>query len=158
MFKTIVLGLDGSEGAKRALPFALQLARHDQARLVIAHIEQRVVGKGVAPIPGEDEIEAEIDHQAKELTEQGIDTRVEKSSTVFVGGPAVAIAEIADQADADLIVIGTRGHSAAIGVALGSVAQRLPHLAHQPVLVVPENARVNDDETTTGNEGARATA
>jgi nucleotide-binding universal stress UspA family protein len=156
MFKTIVLGLDGSDGAKRAIPFTVELARRDNARLVIAHVEQRVVGKGVAPIPGEDEIEAEIDRQAKELTEQGIDTRVEKSSTIFVGGPAVAIAEIADQADADLIIVGTRGHSAAIGVVLGSVAERLPHLAHQPVLVVPEHARVKGDGEGAASEGATA--
>lgn len=37
---------------------------------------------------------------------------------------------------ADLIVVGTRGHSALRGIAVGSVAQRLVHLAHQPVLAV----------------------
>ena len=45
MFKTIVVGLDGSEGAERALPFAVELARRDNAKIVIAHIEERILGK-----------------------------------------------------------------------------------------------------------------
>ena len=37
MFKTIVLGLDGSDGSNRAIPVAVELARRDNASLVIAH-------------------------------------------------------------------------------------------------------------------------
>jgi nucleotide-binding universal stress UspA family protein len=145
MFKTIVLGLDGSDGAKRAFPFAVELAQRDDARLVIAHVEQEVVGKGGGPIPAtEDEIQAEIEREANALTDQGVETSVEKSS-ILLGGPAAAIAKIAAKVDADLIVVGTRGHSAAVGVVLGSVGQRLPHLANQPVLVVPEEAHVKGE-------------
>ncbi len=61
-------------------------------------------------------------------------------TSVMVGGAAHPIASIADDADADLIVCGTRGHSAVAGLLLGSVTQRLLHLARQPVLVVPEGA------------------
>ena len=56
---------------------------------------------------------------------------------VMLGGPAHAIEEIADRADADLIVVGTRGHSSVAGLLLGSVTHRLLHIAHRPVLVVP---------------------
>lgn len=87
----------------------------------------------------EDEIQAGIRRQAEELSDSGIETSVEMSS-VFLGGPAPAIAKIADRVDADLIVVGSRGHSAGIGLVLGSVAERLPHVAHQPVLVVPHDA------------------
>jgi nucleotide-binding universal stress UspA family protein len=41
---------------------------------------------------------------------------------------------------AALMVVGTRGHSALPGILVGSVAQRLVHLAHQPVLAVPPPA------------------
>ena len=137
MFDTIVLALDGSEGSRRAIPWAVELARRDGARLVIAHVEEDVIGKGGGPIHAtEDEIQAEIRSQADELAEQGIDTSVEMRS-VMLGGPAHAIAEVADAAGADLIVVGTRGHSPVAGLLLGGVTARLLHIARQPVLVVP---------------------
>lgn len=51
MFRTIVLALDGSEDSQRAIPVAAELARRDGARIVVAHIEQEVAGKGGGPIP-----------------------------------------------------------------------------------------------------------
>jgi nucleotide-binding universal stress UspA family protein len=153
MFTTIVLGLDGSDGAKRAIPFAVELARRDDAKLVIAHVEEDIVGKGGGPIAAtEDEIQAQIERQAEELSSQGVPTTVRKS-TIMLGGPAAAIARIADDADADLMVVGTHGHSAIAGVILGSVAQRLPYMAHQPVLVVPAEAHLRTGE---GSNGAKA--
>jgi nucleotide-binding universal stress UspA family protein len=137
MFRTIVLALDGSEGSRRAVPLAVDLATRDQARIVIAHVEQDVVGKGGGPIPAtEDEIQAEVREQAKALTTQGIETSVEMRS-IMLGGPALAIKGIADEVHADLIVVGTRGRSAVTGLLLGSVTQRLLHLASCPVLAVP---------------------
>ena len=137
MFKTIVLALDGSDGSRRAVPLANELAKRDKAKLVIAHVEEDVIGKGGGPIRAtEDEIQAEIRRQAEELAAQGVETSVEMRS-VMVGGPAHVIEEIADGAGADLIVAGTRGHSPVAGLLLGSVTQRLLHIARRPVLAVP---------------------
>jgi nucleotide-binding universal stress UspA family protein len=137
MFKTIVLALDGSEGSRRAIPVAADLARQNGGRIVIAHVEQDVAGKGGAPIPvTEDEIQAEIRKQADQLSTHGIETSVEMRN-VMLGGPAHPIAEIAEEANADLIVAGTRGHSPVAGLLLGSVTQRLLHIARSPMLVVP---------------------
>jgi len=137
MFKTIVLALDGSEGSRRAIPVAAELARQNGGRIVIAHVEQHVAGKGGAPIPiTEDEIQAEIRKQADKLSTDGIETSVEMRN-VMLGGPAHPIAEIAEEANADLIVAGTHGHSLVAGLLIGSVTQRLLHIARSPVLVVP---------------------
>jgi nucleotide-binding universal stress UspA family protein len=58
MFKTIVLALDGSDGSKAAIPFARDLAHRDDSKLVIAHVEEDVGGKGGGPIHAtEDEIQ-----------------------------------------------------------------------------------------------------
>ena len=137
MFKTIVLALDGSDGSRRAIPLAIELAKRDDAKLVIAHVEEDVVGKGGRPIRAtEDEIQAEIRRQGDELSAQGIETSVEMRS-VMLGGPAHVIEEIADEAGADLIIVGTRGLSLVAGLLLGGVTQRLLHIARRPVLAAP---------------------
>lgn len=141
MFKTIVLALDGSEESRQAVPLATELARQDGARIVIAHVQEDVVGKGGGPIVAtEDEIQAAIRKQAEELSAEGIETSVEMRE-IMLGGPAHAIAQVAEGANADLIVTGTRGHSAIAGLLLGSVTQRLLHIARCPVLVAPPTDR-----------------
>lgn len=137
MFKMVVLALDGSENSQRAVPFAVELAKHDGAKLVIAHIEERTLGKGGGDVHvDEDQIQADIKKLAEELQGQGIETSVEMKD-VMAGTPAHAIGEIAAGAGADLIVVGTRGHSSVAGLLLGSVTQRLLHVAACPVLAVP---------------------
>jgi nucleotide-binding universal stress UspA family protein len=141
MFKTIVLALDGSEGSQKAIPVATELARQDGARIVIAHVEQNIAGKGGGPIIAtEDEIQAEIRKRAEELAAEGLETSVEMR-TLMVGGPAHVISEMANEANADLIVAGSHGHTAVGGFLLGSVTQRLLNVASCPVLVVPSRDR-----------------
>lgn len=140
VFKTIVLALDGSEGSQRATPVAVELAQQNGGKIVIAHVEERIAAKGGANLyANEDEIQASIHNQANELSDQGIETSVEMSA-ISVGGPAHSIAEIANEAGADVIVVGTRGHSTVSGLLLGGVTQRLLHIADRPVLAVPPAA------------------
>lgn len=138
MFEAIVLALDGSEPSDRAIPVATELAKQAGGRIVVAHIDERTVGRGdTQPVHiDEDELVEKIKGRAEELSAAGIDTTVELGRSVL-GGPAPAIAEIAAKADADLIVVGSHGHSALAGVLLGSVAHKLLQIAGRPVLVVP---------------------
>lgn len=136
--KTIVLALDGSESAEQATPVAVSLARQSGAKIVIAHVDERIAAKGDMPSlrADEDEVFKRIEAEAEKISAEGVDATVERA-VVMLGGPAHAIAEIADEADADMIVVGTRGHSAVSGVLLGSVTLRLLHIAKRPVLAVP---------------------
>ena len=137
MFKTIVLALDGSDGATQAIPVAAELAEKEKANIVIAHVTEYPAAKGgELPRVDEDQIRAEIAQEAKELSDRGIETKVELADVV-AGGPAHAIVDIADRNDGDLIVTGTRGHGSVAGLMLGSVAHRLLHIAKRPTLAVP---------------------
>jgi nucleotide-binding universal stress UspA family protein len=139
MFKTIVLALDGSDAAKWGIPIATELAKLGEGRIVIAHVEERMATKGRAPQHAdEDQIQAELQALVKDLESDGIEASIELGDVMAGGsGVAHAIADIAEKSNADLIVAGTRGHSLIEGLLVGSVTQRLLHLAKQPVLVVP---------------------
>jgi nucleotide-binding universal stress UspA family protein len=139
MFKTIVLALDGSDTAKRGIPVAVEVAKAGKGRIVIAHVEERMATKGRAPIHAdEDEIQKDLKGLVKDLEADGIEAKIELGDVMAGGsGVAHAIADIAEKSKADLIVAGTRGHSLVEGLLVGSVTQRLLHIAKQPVLVVP---------------------
>jgi nucleotide-binding universal stress UspA family protein len=138
MFQTIVLGLDGSEGARSVVPLAVDLARRYEARLVLVHVDERVPAKGgiVSVRADEEKVQAEIERQREELGDQGIEAKVE-TPEVVLGGPAHVIEEIAARESAGLIVVGRRGQSIVGGLLLGSVTLRLLHIAERPVLAVP---------------------
>ncbi len=55
----------------------------------------------------------------------------------MLGGPAHSIEDIAEAAGADVIVVGAKGRSGIAGLLLGSVPDRLLHIAKRPVLVIP---------------------
>src|SRR4249919_38347 len=139
MFKAIVLAIDGSDTAKRGIPIALELAKEGKGKIVIAHVEERMATKGRAPLEAdEDEIQAELRAMIKDFAAEGIEASLEMGDVMAGGaGTAHAIADIAERSKADLIVTGTRGHSPVAGLLVGSVTQRLLHIAKQPILVVP---------------------
>jgi len=61
---------------------------------------------------------------------------------VRLGDPAVVLAEVAADCDAEMIVVGSRGRGAWRSAVLGSVSSELARLAACPVVIVPERAAV----------------
>jgi nucleotide-binding universal stress UspA family protein len=137
MFDTVVLALDGSASSDKALECATELAKQHSSSVRVVHVIELTVGRagGRAPI-NEAELQAKVEVQVKALTAAGVKAELEVHK-VPAGGPAHAIADVAESTKADLIITGTRGHTAVVGMLLGSVPQRLLHLANCPVLVVP---------------------
>jgi nucleotide-binding universal stress UspA family protein len=152
MFNTIVLGLDGSESSDRALERATVLAKEQGSTVHVVHVVELAVGRGGggALHLDEDAIKSKIEQQAQGLVDAGISADVEFRAAL-AGGPAHVIAEIAEATNADLIVTGTRGHTATVGILVGSVAHRLLHLARCPLLIVPQAVSAG-----TGSDAAAA--
>ena len=140
MFKKVVCATDGSTGADMALAYARTLAMDGHGELLVVHgVELQTSAASSKPLhePGdESEMETKITGQVAELGEQGVKATVQMVPA-SVSGVAQAIADVAVAEDADVIVVGTRGHTALAGLLLGSVTQRLLHIAPCPVLVVP---------------------
>ena len=138
MFKTIVWATDGSEAADRALPYVKSLAAQENAAVVVVHSEEQLTGHGGAVRVHADEPDllAKIQQQTAELQNDGVEATTKMVGGI-AGGAAHRIAEAASAAQADLIVVGTRGHTPLAGLLVGSVTQRLLHIAPCPVLAVP---------------------
>jgi nucleotide-binding universal stress UspA family protein len=64
----------------------------------------------------------------------------EAERNIVVGFPAERLADLADEQDAELIVVGSRGRGAFKAAFLGSVSTSLVGVAHCPVLIVPPGA------------------
>jgi nucleotide-binding universal stress UspA family protein len=139
MFKKVIWATDGSEHADRALELARSQVSENGGSLLAVHSLQYMVAKGGTEAPDEDETEVKIKQQVADLNSAGIkaEVRVVESGA---HGPAHTVARVAAEEGADLIVVGTRGHTPLTGVLLGSVAQRLASIAPCPVLVVPKPA------------------
>lgn len=139
MFDTIVWASDGSEHADRALDYARALAEAGSGRVVALHVNEITVGRSAGyPVQiDEDEIETKIQKQAEELRAAGVDATYRQNGAA-AGGAAHAIADVAAEENADVVVVGTRGQGPLAGLLLGSVTHRLLHVAPCPVLAVPK--------------------
>ena len=113
-YKTIVVPVDGSENAKRALEHALSVADRNEAQL----IEEN--GKQIL-----DDIVKEIPSGVKEV-----------KSVFEVGSPGPALLAVAKKYDADLIVMGSRGLGPLKGLFMGSVSSYVTSHSTCPVLIV----------------------
>jgi nucleotide-binding universal stress UspA family protein len=141
MFTTIVWATDGSESADRALPYAKALAANEGATLVALFVEEHFVGRS-SPYPvlaDTDELKTKIHNQVEQLRKGGLDASFKVLPSIGPG-PAHLIANTAGELGADAIVVGTRGHGPVVGLLLGSVTQRLLHIAPCPVFVIPLQA------------------
>jgi nucleotide-binding universal stress UspA family protein len=138
MFTTIIWATDGSDAADAALPYMEGLAEGEGHKLVVIHSKELMHGRagGYPLYADEDEVLAKIQRQTDELRSHGLDVTL-RIETVGAPGAAKTIADVARSFGADVIVVGTRGHTAIGGLLLGSVTQRLLHLAPCPVLAVP---------------------
>jgi nucleotide-binding universal stress UspA family protein len=147
MFKTIVWATDGSGAADAALPYAKGLAEGEGHKVVVVHSKEHLRGRagGYPVYADEDELLAKIRRQAEELRSEGLDVTL-RIETGAVPGAAHMIADAARSLAADVIVVGTRGHTAIGGLLLGSVTQRLLHIASCPVLAIPAKVAADEPE------------
>ena len=138
MYETLIWATDGSECADVALTEALRLSEVTGARIVAVHCDQRLRGRaaGWPRDADEDDRLARIEEQVEELKADGIDIELVVRHSRHEAGDVVA--EAAAELNADAIVCGVSGLSVIAGAILGSVTQRLTHVAPCTVVTVRE--------------------
>jgi nucleotide-binding universal stress UspA family protein len=136
MFERIVLAVDGSEPAQRAVPVAADIASKYGSEVIAVHVLEQQLGRGgTIAFETTDEALEIAHHAAKSLKDAGVSARAVAES-VISGRVAQEIMEIAVSEDAGLIVMGSRGMSDWQGLLIGSVAHKVLHLSTVPVLIV----------------------
>ena len=142
MTRSILCGVDGSTDARLALRAAAQLSAQLDVRLVVAHVVQMLVqSPRLGPATIVPPIGAELD-AGKNLLEHVLEEEglADVEHTVVWGFPADRLADLADEEEAELIVVGSRGRGAFKSAILGSVSTDLIGVARCPVLVIPPGA------------------
>lgn len=137
--KHVLVGIDGSAASHKAARMAAEIAGKFGARLTLAYVVPRLLlppdayGLTVA------EVEAEHRAHADEVlaaATAALGPGAAPARLVLFGSPADALVEAAQAEQADLVVVGSRGHGAVSRVLLGSTSGRVVHVSTGPVLVV----------------------
>ena len=128
----LLVAVDGSKHADKALEYAAQLAQHYSANLALVHVEEdkliRIGGPKVVDCLGTVG-ECILNDAAKKI-------KVASKRMLEYGSPAEVLIKIAKKADVDIIIMGSRGLSSVRRFLLGSVSDDISIHSRNSVLIV----------------------
>ena len=138
----ILVATDFSETADLALSRALDIAVRHESEVAILHVMQAEMP--VMATPEMIVVPPDYEKVLRDSSEEGLARASARAKEAGVrvreilkqGGAAHQIAACADAIDADLIIVGTRGHTGFKHLLLGSVAEEVVRTAKRPVLIV----------------------
>jgi nucleotide-binding universal stress UspA family protein len=145
MYGTIVVGTDGSETAKEAVRQAAELAKAVGATVLLVSAYEPVsearLQKERTEVPDDvswmvnprEDVQAVLDSEAERIKGDGVG---EVETFAREGDPADAILDVAEEKNADLIVVGNKGMTGARRFLLGSVPNKVSHHAPCNVMIV----------------------
>lgn len=144
MFRSIVVGTDGSETATEAVRQAVELARSVGGKVQLVSAYEPVSGQRLreesTQVPGDlqwmvnprEDVDATLEEAAELAREQAVDVETHARQ----GDPADALLDVAEETKADLIVVGNKGMTGARRFLLGSVPNKVSHHAPCSVLII----------------------
>jgi nucleotide-binding universal stress UspA family protein len=139
--RRIIVGVDGSEGSRRALRWAITEAAKEDAVIEAVTVWQSPFGFGETM--GAHVDESKIEQAARDRLQETIAEVAGDSPAVSIE-PVVAEGDAAQvichrSAGADLLVVGSLGHNPSSSIALGSVSTRCAQHSPCPVVIVPRD-------------------
>ncbi len=143
MFRSIVVGTDGSDTARQAVRQAIELARSVGARIELVSAYEPVSDarlREAIHVPEDlqwmvnprEDVQATLEQAAGEVRAAGVAVEVFARQ----GDPADAILDVAEERGSDLIVVGNKGMTGAKRFLLGSVPNKVSHHAPCAVLII----------------------
>lgn len=135
MFERILLAVDGSGHSRKGVPIASDIGRRYGAEVIVFHVREHEMGwAGDIDVETEPEAFDLVDDIVRTLKDEGANARGEVTRAPL-GQSAEAILDACADEDIDLVIMGSRGLSAWGRLLMGSVAQKVVHLSHVPVLI-----------------------
>jgi len=141
----ILFPTDFSTASQEAFKWATSLARDSGASITIVHVEEPPMAYGGGEMYAGDD-QGHREELKKSLIETvPADPSIQFEHKLLVGDPATAIVQLADEENADFIVIGTHGRTGLTRLLMGSVAESIVRRAKCPVLTIkqPDHAAVH---------------
>ena len=130
MFKTVLFPVDASRESREAADVVANIVKTYNSRLVILSVVEK---KTESKMSLEEEVAKLLEGAKALFVQEGIEAEVIERE----GIPSFTICDVADEIDASLIVMGSRGLGLTEDKASESVANRVINLSPCPVLVVP---------------------
>lgn len=140
----ILVPIDFSDYSKSALRYAVNFAKLFNAEILLIYVVEPVIyppdfSMGQIAIPT---VATEFDERAREelnkLAKNEIPQEIRVTTLIKSGKPFVEIIDTASEADVDLIIIATHGHSGVEHILFGSTAEKVVRKAPCPVLTLRE--------------------
>ena len=154
----IVVGIDGSAVAERALAWACREAKCRHLRVHVVHVwHSPLVATGPTTPAVIGDLRRVVRHHADYVLSTALDQAcgaVEMRGSLHQGEPAPLLTAVA--ADADQLVVGDRGHGRVSRALLGSVGSAVAHRAHVPVTVVRGEWAARRGAVVVGVDGSAA--
>jgi nucleotide-binding universal stress UspA family protein len=145
----IVVGVDGSRAAAKALAWALDEARLRKCRLQVVHSFPALVSyAGTTAHEYYPQVKKEAEQAFDQLLEdlpKSPDVEIER--TLVSGSPAGQLVDASS--GASLLVVGSRGMGGFRGLLAGSVSTQVVHHAHCPVVVIKDEEAEQEEQATT---------
>src|SRR5689334_21939182 len=144
VFKSIVVGTDGSQTATSAVKQAVELASSIKAKIELVSAYEPVSDQRLREERTEvpDDVQwmvnprEDVDATLREAAEWAKEAGVDVETYARQGDPADAILDVAEEQNADLIIVGNKGMTGAKRFLLGSVPNKVSHHAPCSVLII----------------------
>jgi nucleotide-binding universal stress UspA family protein len=150
MDRSVICGVDGSPDSQAAVKVAAEFAARLGNTLILAHVAEPAYiayaaaypfGGTAGPMAMAEEAESTEEDSERLIQRVAVAAGLSDAERrVAIGHPAEQLAELADDENAELIVVGSRGRGALKAAFLGSVSYSLVDIARCPVLIVPPAA------------------
>ena len=150
---TVLLAVDVQYYAPEAAEMTRDLCHRTGDSVLVLHVHEYAIGRfgKLRVCCLDDQAEQQLPKIVAVLRDAGITAEHEIHETVM-GSVAQALVEVADQRDARLMVVGSRWPTDLPHITVGSVSNKLLHLAKRPVLVVPHHHGASKQPEASGQD------
>ncbi|MCS5489340.1 universal stress protein [Algoriphagus limi] len=139
----ILIPLDFSENSKKALEFALGIFQDSENTFILCHVVEMVYDFASQAAIAIEGLHASAKKHLEELMLEYDSPNAEFHAEILEGTPSIQLAKLAEEKNADMVIMGTHGISGIKKVLVGSTAVNVLKESSIPVLLVPEEAETS---------------